>query len=352
MSDNPEPSFRTSESERFTPTLKQDVSDNALVGLGMLVFVPLILSVRRAYLGHPISWTVALACGAGGAFLGFLFYTCRFLLRAPRSVRFSDTALILELRDGRESEIRWSDVRRATRSSYGGLRWRLWTDDAAFNVRADGFSTVQWQEISNHISQQLTAREIPISIGSANAEATEQNRAIAQYKLGICYANGDGVAKDQVEAVKWYRKAAEQNLANAQNNLGVCYEYGKGVAKDQAEAVMWYRKAAEQNLAAAQYNLGLCYAKGEGVAKDQVEAAKWYRKAAEQNDADAQYNLGVCYDNGEGVAKDYVEAYKWRLLAARQGDEDAKKTMTMLENKMTPEQIAEGQKLAGNFKPR
>jgi hypothetical protein len=316
MSNNPEPSFRTSESERFTPTLKQDVSDNALVGLGMLVFVPLILSVRRAYLGHPISWAVALACGAGGAFLGFLFYTCRFLLRAPRSVRFSDTALILELRDGRESEIRWSDVRRATRSSYGGLRWRLWTDDAAFNVRADGFSTVQWQEISNHIFKQLAEREIPISIASATAEA------------------------------------AKQNLAKAQNNLGICYDNGDGVAKDQVEAVKWYRKAAEQNLAMAQYNLGVCYDEGGGVAKDQVEAAKWYRKAAEQNFAKAQYNLGVCYDNGEGVAKDYVEAYKWRLLAARQGDENAKKAMTMLENKMTPEQIAEGQKLAGNFKPR
>jgi TPR repeat protein len=99
----------------------------------------------------------------------------------------------------------------------------------------------------------------------------------------------------------------------------------------------------------AQYNLGVCYDKGEGVSKDPVEAAKWYRKAAEQNFANAQYNLGVSYDNAEGVAKDYVEAYKWRLLAARQGNEDAKKTMTMLENKMTPEQIAEGQKLTGQF---
>ena len=55
------------------------------------------------------------------------------------------------------------------------------------------------------------------------------------------------------------------------------------MAKDQAEAVKWYRKAAEQNLAKAQYNLGVCYAHGEGVVKDQVEAVKWYRKAAEQN---------------------------------------------------------------------
>jgi uncharacterized protein len=62
--------------------------------------------------------------------------------------------------------------------------------------------------------------------------------------------------------------------------------------------------------------------------------------------------LGVCFYTGTGVAKDYVEAYKWRLLAARQGFEDAKRAMAMLENKMTPEQIAEGQKLARNFKPR
>jgi TPR repeat protein len=52
------------------------------------------------------------------------------------------------------------------------------------------------------------------------------------------------------------------------------------------------------------------------------------------------------------VANDPVEAYKWLLLAARQGDEHAKKTMTILENKITPEQIAEGQKRAREFKPR
>ncbi len=46
---------------------------------------------------------------------------------------------------------------------------------------------------------------------------------MAQYNLGICYANGQGVTKDEAEAVKWYRKAAEQNHAMAQYNLGVCY---------------------------------------------------------------------------------------------------------------------------------
>lgn len=41
-----------------------------------------------------------------------------------------------------------------------------------------------------------------------------------------------------------------------------------------------------------------------------------------------------------------------RQLAAQQGDEDAKNNMTVLKNKMTPEQIAEGQKRACDFKPR
>jgi TPR repeat protein len=183
-------------------------------------------------------------------------------------------------------------------------------------------------------------------------KAAEQNLAPAQHNLGFCYANGQGVVKDEVEAVKWYRKAAAQNDPLAQNNLGNCYRDGQGVAKDYVEAVQWFRKAAEQNDGVAQYNLGLCYQSGEGVAKDYVEAVKWYGKAAEQNNAKAQNNLGVCYYNGRGVAKDYVEAYKWWLVSAGQGDEDASKSVTIVEYRMTKEQIAEGQKMARSFKPR
>ena len=125
------------------------------------------------------------------------------------------------------------------------------------------------------------------------------------------------------------------------------------MAKDYAEAVKWYRKAAEQNYAVAQYNLGCCYDNGQGVAKDYAEAVKWYRKAAEQNDAEAQFNLGVALRQWRRRGEGLVEGYKWFLLAAAQGDEDAKKDVCRsLESRMTREQIAEGQKLARNFKPR
>jgi TPR repeat protein len=113
------------------------------------------------------------------------------------------------------------------------------------------------------------------------------------------------------------------------------------------------RARAEIGDAQSQFELGWEFFSGTlGVTKDDAEAVKWYRKAAEQNHAGAQYNLGFCYASGEGVAKDEVEAYKWWLLAAGQGNDDAKHNMTIVENKMSREEIAEGQRLARDFKPR
>jgi len=110
---------------------------------------------------------------------------------------------------------------------------------------------------------------------------------------------------------------------------------------------------AEAGDAESEMELARRYDKGEGVVKDHTEAAKWYRKAADQNLAKAQYNLGVCHERGDGVAEDWVEAYKWLLLAARRGHEAPKEHMTLLESKLlTPEQIAQGQKRAREFKPR
>ena len=45
-------------------------------------------------------------------------------------------------------------------------------------------------------------------------------------------------------AATWYRKAADQGYVFAQFNLGLMYANGQGVAKNQKEAVAWYRKAA------------------------------------------------------------------------------------------------------------
>ena len=43
---------------------------------------------------------------------------------------------------------------------------------------------------------------------------------VIHHVLGVCYEDGTGVAKDEVEAVKYYKMAADQGDADAQYILG------------------------------------------------------------------------------------------------------------------------------------
>jgi uncharacterized protein len=156
---------------------------------------------------------------------------------------------------------------------------------------------------------------------------------------------------DYVEAAKWYRLAADQGHALAQYNLGLMHDNGEGVPENDAEAVKWYRRAAAQGNAKAQHNLGIMYDKGEGVPENDAEAAKWYRRAADQGRAKAQGNLGRMYALGEGVPEDDVQAYMWLSLSAAQGDETAIANKDVMRKLMTPEQIAQAQKLSAEWKP-
>ncbi len=176
--------------------------------------------------------------------------------------------------------------------------------------------------------------------------AAEQGNAGGQSALGSMYARGEGVPEDDEEAAWWYRLAAEQGYAGGQSALGSMYARGEGVPEDDREAVRWYRLAAEQGWVNAQYNLGLMYADGEGVPEDDEEAVGWYRLAAEQGYASAQTNLGLMYVNGEGVPEDLVLAYMWYNLSAGQGDSYARWYKILVEQRMTPDQIAEAQRLS------
>ncbi len=59
------------------------------------------------------------------------------------------------------------------------------------------------------------------------------------------------------------------------------YGTGQGVPKDDANAVRWYRKAAGQGHARAQYNLGAAYANGTGVIRNKETAAEWFSEAGQ-----------------------------------------------------------------------
>ena len=64
-----------------------------------------------------------------------------------------------------------------------------------------------WVMVASSAVAQVDQGEIPIKL---LREQAEQGDDRAQYKLGASYARGQGVKKDYVQAMEWYRKAAEQ----------------------------------------------------------------------------------------------------------------------------------------------
>jgi uncharacterized protein len=152
---------------------------------------------------------------------------------------------------------------------------------------------------------------------------------------------------DYATAFQVYHSLADQGLAVAQFNLGLMYANGQGVSKDETEAMKWYRLAADQGRSDAQYQLGhLSYQQN-----NYAEAAKWFRLAADQGRPDAQSNLGVMYAEGEGVPQDDVQALMWFILAAELNHKDAMENRDNAVSSMTAAQITAAKKLAREWKP-
>ena len=158
--------------------------------------------------------------------------------------------------------------------------------------------------------------------------------------------------QEYATTVRLLKPLADQGAAWAQTFLGFMYATGQGVPKDDVQAVKWYRLAADQGGAGAQVNLGFMYANGQGVPKDDAQAVKWYRLAADQGNAQAQVNLGDMYANGKGVPRDYVLAYMWSNLGAAGGNEIAREYRDLIARRMTLTDISEAQRLSREWKPK
>lgn len=152
----------------------------------------------------------------------------------------------------------------------------------------------------------------------------EKGDMIAQYNLGLCYEEGNGVDQDYAEAAQWFAKAAKQGSADAQVHLGVLLATGQGVKKDMSAAHDMFRRSAEQGNINAHHYLGWQYYAGDGVKMDWSNAVKWLQPAAEGGLNMSQFILGyIYYTGGNGVAQDYNLAFKWFKACAEQGDENA-----------------------------
>jgi TPR repeat protein len=139
-------------------------------------------------------------------------------------------------------------------------------------------------------------------------------------QLATMYAQGDGVARDDPQASKWYTLAAKRGIAFAQARLGEMYYMGRGVTKDDGQAFTWFQEAAENGDVSGERDLGFAYLHGDGVAKDEKKGVAWVRKAADRGDVGAQGLLAYCYQSGIGVQRNEQEAIRLYQKAVETGN--------------------------------
>ncbi len=193
------------------------------------------------------------------------------------------------------------------------------------------------------------ARMSPPSTDKVAAAANEGN-AIAETIIGLKYLDGQGIAADPTQALKWLQKAADAGQAVAQYRLGTMYERGQGVAANPATAAKWYQASANQGNRKAMHNLAVAFAEGATGKKDMAESARWFSKAAALGLSDSQFNLAVLYERGDGVPQSLIDAFKWYSIAAAAGDAESKARLTVLQTQLSDPDRAAATRAAQAFR--
>ena len=161
--------------------------------------------------------------------------------------------------------------------------------------------------------------------------AAEGGHPVAQWKLGKMYADGDGVAQDDVRAFEYFSRIAnayaEDNpsspqaaiVANAFVALGRYYLDGIPNSKitpdaDRAREMFSYAASYFGN-ADAQYDLARLYLKGIGAPRDAKFGARWLGLAALKGQHQAQAMLGQMLFNGDQLPRQAARGLMWLTLA-------------------------------------
>lgn len=129
------------------------------------------------------------------------------------------------------------------------------------------------------------------------------------------------------QTLEQLRTTASKGVVESQLLLGKRFAVGDGVIKDDEEAIRWFKLASGSIIASlvrrakggdveAMVELGRRYTDGIGLPADGVVALDWLRKAALKGHIYSQYDLACRLENGKGAPVDLVEAYAWYNIAA------------------------------------
>jgi TPR repeat protein len=145
--------------------------------------------------------------------------------------------------------------------------------------------------------------------------AAENGQLGARWKLARMYAEGDGVARDDYEAFKFFSEIAKQDVepnspdgSYVADALVALARYLKtGIAgsvrpNPQVAQEYYMRAAATYRNPDAQYEMGKMFLEGDGVKKSTRLAGRWFQLAAVKGHAGAQATLGnLLFSGGDRV---------------------------------------------------
>ncbi len=168
--------------------------------------------------------------------------------------------------------------------------------------------------------------------------AAENGHAMAQWKLGRMYAEGDGVPQDDLRAFEYFSRIANAHaddnpgtpqarfVANAFVALGHYYLEGipkTDVKPDPVRARQMFSYAASYFADPdAQFYLARLYIDGTGTPKDYRQATRWLYAAAQKGQCQAQAMLGAMMFKGENMPRQAARGLMWLILAKDNAPQD------------------------------
>ncbi len=155
----------------------------------------------------------------------------------------------------------------------------------------------------------------------------DEGNAHAMYRLGRLYAFGNGVLKNDVTAVQWYRKGADAGNSSAMTALAFALLEGRGTGVNHQEGLRWLRDGANAGNVDAMNRLGHILLDGTIADKDPLEAARLFKKAAEAEHVASMVDLARLYYNGIGIQTDINMAAVWYKRASDLGNSVAMVTL-------------------------
>jgi TPR repeat protein len=225
-----------------------------------------------------------------------------------------------------------------------------------------------------YLGMMITTWLLAVALARPTADAFGDTDS-TRLSLGLRYFYGEGVQQDPRKAEELF----DGMDAKDQEALALMFQMGappvdrgnQGHAPDLAVAARWHLRAAERGDIPAQAALcGILY-DGEGIPQNFALAAYWCQQAAEKGDHSGQLTLGEMYEKGQAVLQGFVTAYMWYNLAATgfsnlssisdekifkrvhsEFMERAISARDALARRMTSTQLAEGQRLAKEWRPK